>query len=142
VKSPTMQEIHSLEQLRAIDRDLGVFALVKPVRYLKFAVAGVSEERNLEASEKIAKYQKACGCFAGGITMGLCFLAYIVFLIVSGETLLNGGAVLEILFSIALFLGSTLVGKALGRLWAKVQMIRLIRRLARCADWEALGAAS
>ena len=142
MKSLPIQEIRTLEELRAIDRDLGPFALVRPVRHLKFAIAGVSEESNREASEKIASYQKECGCFAGGIAMGLCFLAYIVFVCVSGETPLNGGVLLEIAFFIALFVGSTLVGKALGKLWAKVRMIRLVRCLARRADWGALDATS
>jgi len=135
--TPRIQEISSVEQLRALKRRLGITSIVARVPHLRFAVAGLSEASNREASERMSGYQRECGCFAGSLLMGLSLLAFIVAFVVSGRSPLGSGLRGVVSF-VALLVGSTLAGKMLGLLWARVRMVRLVRTMAARADREVL----
>ena len=134
-----IQEISSIEQLRALGRWLGIALLIGPAPRFQFAISHLPAVTNREANQRMANYQSACGCFAGGLTMGLSALTFIVVYFVSGRSLVGGGLKGVALF-FALLLGSSLAGKALGLLWARIRMVQLIRTMAARAEHELIDA--
>jgi hypothetical protein len=82
--TPPIQDISTVEQLRAANRQLGIASIVGRVPHFRFAIAGLSDASNREATERMSTYESECGCFAGGLLMGASVLGCIVIFIVSG----------------------------------------------------------
>jgi len=138
-KTPPIEVISSIEQMRALSRQFGLALLAGQVPRLRFAITGLSEASNREASERMSNYQSECGCFAGGLLTGLFAITFIIHYFVSGHSFVGGG-LKSVALLVALLLGSSLVGKILGLLWARIRMIRLIRRMAARAERELVDA--
>jgi hypothetical protein len=130
-----IQEIRSFEQLQTVVRQFGIASLVSRVPRVRFVIAGLPEAANREASERMANYQSECGCFAGGLAMGASVLAFIILFIVSGRSPVGGGFQ-GVAWFFVLLVVSTMLGKLLGLLWARVRMVRLIRKMAARAERE------
>ena len=120
--------ITSVEQLRAIDRSLGLSALLNRVPHYHFAIPELSPARNREASERLSNFRNACGCFAGGLFMGFTVIGFIASYLVSGRGISNFGIKDSLIF-FGLFVVSTLTGKTFGVLWARVRAAQLVRRM-------------
>lgn len=127
------REISSFEQLRSVDRQLGMASILGRIPHFRFVIAGLSETGNREANERMSNYQSECGCFAGGLVMGAFVLAFTALFVASGRSPSGGGFQGIVLF-LAFLVCSTLVGKMLGLLWARVQMVRLIKTMAARGD--------
>lgn len=121
--------ISSVEQLRALSRGTTLIRFLRRVPHSEFAIPELSEQSNREATERLANYRNACGCFAGGLVMGLSVIGFVVVYAFSGRGLADFG-VMDFLLFLGLFTVSTLVGKSLGVLWARVRAIQLVRRVA------------
>jgi hypothetical protein len=133
VTTPLIQEITSVDELRAANRRLGIASMVGRVPHYRFAIAGLSDATNRDATERMSNYQHECGCFAGGLLMGASVLGFLIMFIVSGRSPVGGGLQGVGLF-LALLAGSTLAGKMLGLLRARIRMVLLIRHMAARAD--------
>jgi hypothetical protein len=130
-----IQEISSFEQLQVVVRQFGLTSIVGRVPRFRFVIAGLPEATNREATERMSNYQSECGCFAGGLTMGASVLAFIILFIVSGRSPVGGGF-RGVAWFFVLLVVSTLAGKLLGLLWARVRMVRLMRKMAARAERE------
>lgn len=132
-----MNQINSVEQLRAANRRLGVGSLIGRVPYYQFAIPDLPEASNRDASQLMSNYQNACGCFAGGLLMGATVIGFIVQYLMSGRGVSDVGLPDFALF-LALFVCSTLIGKMLGVLWARFRMVQVVRRMMALANRQAL----
>jgi hypothetical protein len=121
--------IDSIDQLRAYSRLPAVLRFLRSVPHYRFALPAFSEADNLIATQKLTNYRRACGCFAGGLLMSLCVVGFAARLVLGGRRLVDFGA-RDLLVFFTLFTVSTLAGKALGLLWARVRAIQLVRRIA------------
>ena len=127
-----MNVINSIEQLRDCSRLPAVLRFLGTVPDYQFALPAFSETENRIATERLTNYRKACGCVAGGLVMGLSVIGYVTTFALNGRRLTDVG-VMDLLSFFALFTVSTLVGKALGVLWARARAIRLVRRIVATA---------
>jgi hypothetical protein len=124
-----MNVISSVEQLRALSRTPSILRFFGRVPDCQFAIPELSETSNREATERLSNYRNACGCFAGGLVMGLAVIGFVIAYALSGRGISDFG-VMDFLMFLGLFTASTLVGKSLGMLWARVRAIQLVRRIA------------
>ena len=127
-----MNVINSVEQLRTINRRLGITLVFDVPRY-RFAIPELPEASNREANERMSNYQNACGCREGGLLMGITVIGFIVSYVISGRSISAFG-VKEFLTFLGLFFVSTLVGKMFGVLWARVRAVQLVRRMTTLAS--------
>lgn len=127
-----MNVINSVEQLRAINQGLGITSFLDRVPHYRFAIPQLSESSNRQASEWMSNYQNACGCFEGGLLMGITVIGFVVSYVISGRSISAFG-VKEFLAFVGLLVVSTLVGKMLGVLWARVRAVQLIRQMTTLA---------
>lgn len=128
-----MNVINSVEQLRAINHRLGITAFFDRVPHYRFAIPELSESINREASERMSNYQNACGCFEGGLLMGITVIGFVVSYVISGRSISAFG-MRDLLTFLGLFFVSTLVGKMFGVLWARVRAVQLVRRMSALAS--------
>ena len=128
-----MNVINSVEQLRAINHRLGITSCFDRVTHYRFAIPELPESRNREANERMSNYQNACGCFEGGLLMGITVIGFIVSYVISGRSISAFG-VKEFLTFLGLFFVSTLAGKMFGLLLARVRAVQLVRRMATLAS--------
>lgn len=123
-----MQNIHSVEQLREIDRQLRTILLVsKKMPYYQFAIPELSESTNDEASQLMNNYKSVCGCFTGGLLMGLSVISIISYYLVSNQRVSDIDLKHFIFFTV-LIIGSALLGKMVGLLWARFRMVQVVRK--------------
>jgi hypothetical protein len=132
-----MHEIISVEQLRALDRQLWLVSVFNRAPDYQFAIPDLPESSNREASQLMSKYRNACGCFAGHVLMGLTIISFIVHYLASGRGI-SGFGLKDFAVFIALFVGSALLGKMFGVLWARVRMVQVIRKMTMLANRQAL----
>jgi len=128
-----MNEIISVEQLRAINSQLWLVSLVNRAPHYQFAIPDLPESSNREASQLMSNYRNACGCFTGRLLMGVTFISFIVHYLTSGRGISEFG-LKDFAVFVALFVGSALVGKMFGVLWARVRMVQVIRRMMALAN--------
>src|SRR6266511_2477906 len=117
-----MNEIISVEQLREINRQLWLVSVVNRAPHYQFAIPNLPESTNREASQSMSNYRNACGCFTGRLLMGVTFISFIIHYLASGRRIWEFG-LKDFAVFIALFVGSALLGKMLGLLWARVRMV-------------------
>lgn len=127
-----MNVINSAEQLRAINHRLGITSFFDVPHY-RFAIPELSESSNREANERMTNYQNACGCFEGGLLMGITVIGFVVSYVISGRSISAFGME-DFLIFLGLFFVSTLVGKMFGVLWARVRAVQLVRRMTKLAS--------
>lgn len=127
-----MHVINSVEQLRAINRRLGITSLVGRIPSYQFALPDLPQSSNREASERMANYHSACGCFTGGLFMGATVLGFVVFYLAS-ERSVSEFSMMDLMVFLALFVGSTLAGKAFGVAWARARAVQVVRRMTTLA---------
>ena len=128
-----MNVINSVEQLRAINHRLGITSFFDRMPHYRFAIPELSESSNREASERMSNYQNACGCFEGGLLMGISVIGFVASYVISGRSISAFG-VKEFLAFLGLLFVSTLVGKMFGVLWARVRTVQLVRRMTTLAS--------
>jgi hypothetical protein len=134
-----MSEIHSVEQLQAIHRQLRLVSLIHRVPFYQFAIPDLPESSNRDASQLMSNYRNACGCVTGGLLMGVTAIGFIAHYLASGRGIAEFGLKDSVVF-LALFVGSTLAGKMLGVLWARGRMVQVVRRMVATANRQALNA--
>lgn len=127
-----MDVISSVEQLRALSRRRALLGLLQRIPDSQFAIPELSDASNRDATVRLSNYRTVCGCFAGGLVMGLSVIGFFVAYALSGRGISDFG-VMDSLVFVGLFAVSTLVGKSLGVLWARVRAIQLVRRVATLA---------
>ena len=127
-----MNIISSVEQLRALARGRALIRFFQRIPDSQFAIPELSEASNREATERLSNYRSTCGCFAGGLVMGLSVIGFFVAYALSGRRITDFG-VMDFLLFLGLFTVSTLVGKSLGVLWARVRAVQFVRRIATLA---------
>jgi hypothetical protein len=89
-----------------------------------FQFPKLSDEQNSRASARANGHQKACGCQIGSALMSFTAVALIVWHFASGIHLSN--STLSHVASLAgITVASALLGKLLGLLWARYQLLRL-----------------
>ena len=128
-----VQNINSVEQLRRISRQLTGLSSVSGMPDYRFAIPDLSEAINDEASQQMNNYKNACGCFMGGLFMGVTAISIISFYLTSNEGFseidLTQSAILA-----AFIIGSVLLGKTIGLLWARIRMIQLSKKIVRLTN--------
>src|SRR6266513_4259234 len=117
-----MNQIISVEQLRAITRQLWLVSVVNRAPHYQFAIPDLPESSNREASQLMSKYRNACGCFAGHVPMGLSSVSFIVDYLASGRRISEFG-LRAFTVLIALLVGSALLAMMFWLLWARVRMV-------------------
>jgi hypothetical protein len=132
-----MNEIISVEQLRAINRQLWLVSVVNQAPHYQFAIPDLPESSNRQASQWMSKYRNVCGCFTGHLLMGVTLISFTVHYLASGRGISEFG-LRDFAVFIALFVGSALLGKMLGVLWARVRMVQVIRKMMALANRQAL----
>lgn len=93
----------------------------------RFEVPELSAAQNLELGQQIERYRMDCGCFAGGLSMGVGSLALAVHYFVAVGGVGDIGP-RELLLFLGAAVGFALLGKAAGVTWARTRMIRALRR--------------
>jgi hypothetical protein len=129
VRSPTTEVIRSVEELRTLSRGPSLLRFLQQVPNTRFELPELSDDRNRDATTRLSNYRDACGCFAGGLVMGLAVIGFFTAFAMSGRGI-SDVRLSDLLVFLSLFIVSTLAGKAIGVLWARIRAIQLIRRLA------------
>jgi hypothetical protein len=132
-----MNEIISVEQLRAVNRQLWLVSVVNRAPHYQFAIPDLPESTNRKASQLMSNYRNECGCFMGHLFMGVTFISFIVHYMASGRGI-SGFGLKDFAAFIALFVGSALVGKMFGVLWARIRMVQVLRKMMALANRQGL----
>lgn len=123
-----IKEIKSIAQLRAVVRTDAFTSLFGTPPDYKLALPSESDDTNNQLSILLNEYKNECGCFTGGIFMGMSVVGMCIYFSVSEA------AFLELSWSsmlgvVGLVFGSSIIGKLIGLIWAKIQMLRIARRV-------------
>ncbi len=122
-----IQKVNSLEQLQEIYHQLRTISFIKKGSDYQFFLPELSVAANDEVSQVLNSYKHECGCFLGGLFMGistLCIVGY--YLVFARHTLeIN---LRHVLLSIMFIITSALIGKMVGLLWARFQMIQVVNK--------------
>lgn len=122
-----MQDINSVEQLRKIDRQFRTISLVRKMPDYQFVIPELSESTNHEASQLMNNYKNECGCFTGGLSMGVSVISIISYYLISDQRVLDID-LKHLIFFTVLIIGSALLGKIVGLLWARFRMVQVVRK--------------
>lgn len=122
-----MQNINSVEQLRKIDRQLRTFSLVSNMPDYQFTIPELSESINQEKSQLLNNYKNECGCSTGSLFMGVSIISIISYYLISKQGISDIDLKNLLLFTV-LVIGSALIGKIVGLLWARFRMIQVVRK--------------
>lgn len=122
-----MQYIDSVEQLRKIDRQLRAISLVSKMPDYQFTIPELSESTNHETSQLMNNYKNDCGCFTGGLFMGVSFISIISYYLISRQRIFDIN-LKHFIFIISFIFGSAIIGKIVGLLWARFRMVQVVRK--------------
>lgn len=122
-----MQNVESISQLQELESQLKSVLLTGDKPDFDFLIPELSRQANLELSRLMNSLKDECGCFVGGLFMGLSFMVLTSYFFISGNRF-GDIDIQNTLVSIGIIIGSTLLGKMVGVLWARVRMIQLVRR--------------
>jgi len=123
-----MKEIRSINQLHSVVRRDVIASLFTKIPDYKLVLPTESETKNKQISSRLNRYKNECGCFAGGLFMGLIVIFITCYFLLGEVSFLDLDwytlpGVVGIVFT------SSLAGKFVGLLWAKVQMLRTVRKI-------------
>lgn len=121
-----MQYIDSVEQLRKVAHQLRAISFVRKLPDYQFDIPELSAEVNQKASQVMNKYKNECGCFTGGLFMGISVISVISYYLISSQSVSDVG-LKHLIFFIVLISGGALTGKMIGLLWARFRMVQLVR---------------
>lgn len=110
-----------------VRRDVLV-SLFNKIPDYKLTLPSESESKNNQISNLLNRYKNECGCFMGGIFMGMSVIIIISYLMMIEATFSDMGWGAMILVVGIVFV-SSIVGKIVGLVWAKVQMLRTVKRV-------------
>lgn len=130
-----MKEISSINQLHTVVyRDVFV-SLVSKIPDYKLALPSESEDKNNQISNLLNRYKNECGCFIGGLSMGISVIVITSYFVMSEATFLDLDLSAMIVV-VGIVFASSIIGKVVGLVWAKVQMFRTVRRIVFSVDNE------
>ena len=124
-----MKEINSITQLHSVVRRDVFSSLFNKIPDYKLSLPSTSETRNNQISYLLNRYKNECGCFVGGLFMGTSVI------VISSYFLMSEAEFLELAWSsifgvVAIVFASSIIGKIVGKLFAKVQMYLIVKRVA------------
>ena len=93
----------------------------------QFALPELSESTNLQTTQQMNNHKNDCGCFTGGLFMGISVLS-IVATFVLGYQQLSDMDLKRFAFLALLTVACAMLGKLVGLLWARFRMIQVVRR--------------
>ncbi len=123
-----MKEIRSINQLHSVVRRDVIASLFNKIPDYKLVLPTESEAKNKQMGSRLNRYKNDCGCFTGGIFMGLSVIFFTSYFLL-GEVAFLDLDWYTMLGVVGIVFASSLAGKIVGLLWAKVQMVRTVRRL-------------
>lgn len=123
-----MKEINSIKQLHSMVRVDAVASIFSKVPDYKVVLPSKSEDKNNEISGLLNRYKNECGCFTGGLFMGMSVISIIGYFLGS-EAAISDLNVYALFGLAGIVFASSIAGKIVGLLWAKAQMIRIVRRV-------------
>lgn len=120
--------ICDLVSLEAWRRELHRFVRSKRLPAVEFRLADLAHEQNRSFSLLAAGYRKACGCAIGGLFMTIAVIATIAYLVTHppADGIERGHVVM-----LGVPAAAALVGKLLGLIWARGQLLVLARTVQR-----------
>lgn len=122
-----MEHINSIEQLMRVDYLLRSISIGSGMPDYQFIIPELSESTNHEVSQLMNNYKNECGCFTGGLFMGLSVISVISYYLISSQRV-SDIDLKHIIFSTGFIIGSALLGKIVGLLWARFRMIQLVQK--------------
>lgn len=125
-----MKEISSINQLHSVVRGDVVASLFNKIPDYELVLPSESEDKNNQISSRLNRYKNECGCFTGGLFMGMSVIVITSYFLL-GEAVFLDMDWYAMLGVVVIVFVSLIAGKIVGLLWAKVQMIRTVRRIIR-----------
>ena len=120
--NPLKISIHSIQDYKLWLKSIRRFTLDNRVKTYHFSIPEFTDVTNSHISDTVSKLDNACGCKFGSFTMSLTFLGIVINYLSNGNSLLSIGLT-EIGFCIGYTLLGALIGKCIGLIYAKYQLI-------------------
>jgi hypothetical protein len=123
-----MQPISSIKELQNLYYLLRSFSIVKNRSDFLLDLPMLSRTTNHLISQRLNNYKNACGCFTGGLFLGISVILLSIYFIFGNISFSEN--ILQIVFSsVGFVIGSSLLGKISGLIWARFRMIQLLGNL-------------
>ena len=120
-----MQSIATVEQLLDLrHRFRSVFLLRQAADY-RFELPMLTETVNRNISLRFNGYKNECGCFTGGLLMGLCAVFLLPYVLLSSIPIADLGW-RHLGLSVLGLIACMFIGKALGILFGRLRMVRTL----------------
>ena len=123
-----MKLIKSYADLHQLYAHLYKYDVYRKSENYKAAIPQWDADQNSHLTNTINRYNKKCGCTAGGIAMCFSFLAYSAFYFICGGTV-ELARLNDIIELIICTLTGAVAGKLFGLLYARWRLIKFVEQL-------------
>ena len=117
-----MPSIATLEQLLELRHRFRSVFLLRHATDYRFELPMLTEQVNRDIGLRFNSHKNECGCFAGGLLVGLCGVSLLLYVLLSGISIADLGW-RQLGLSLLGLIACLFIGKALWVLYSRLRMV-------------------